>query len=429
MRKTIKTIWPLFLGLLLIALAIGIQTSLLGIRAESEGFSTFVTGLVMSGYYVGFMFGSLRGPNIIKRVGHVRTFGALTALASVTILIHMLFVEPWVWFVMRVFTGVAMSGIFVVAESWLNSAADDKNRGQILSFYMITMFLGLFGGQFLLNLADPNSFELFSLVSVLVSIAAIPILLTATPTPVIDQSEPISLRKLLSWAPYGVIGCFLVNMCHAMVFGMAAVYASSIGMNIREVSYFMGAIIFGGLILQWPIGRISDKLDRRLVLAVTSAIAAFFAVMCSTTDKAHFPLLLLYSALFGGFFLPLYALCVALVNDFMRPENIVAASGTVLLIAGSGAAIGPLAVASVMDLTGPQGFFLCLAAACITMAIYGVYRLIFYSYVQDRERHEFHIYAPVTVVTLLHAELDPASETGESIAEINQESSDEHSDL
>ncbi len=420
MRNTLRNIWPLFFGLFLIGLAIGIQGSLLGLRADSEGFSTFVTGLVMSGYYVGFLFGSIRGPKIIKRVGHVRTFGALTALASVTILVHMVFVEPWVWFVMRVITGVAISGIYVVAESWLNASADDRNRGQILSAYMITMFLGLFGGQFLLNLADPDSFELFSLISILVSFAAIPILLTASPTPVIEQSESISLRKLFAWAPYGVIGCFLVNMCLAMVFGMAAVYASQIGMSIKEVSYFMGAIIFGGLILQWPIGRISDLLDRRMVLAATAALAAIFALLCTTTDKANFELLLLYSALFGGFVLPLYALTVALVNDFMRPQNIVAASGTILMIGGIGSTLGPLAVAGVMDLVGPQGFFLSMAGICLSVALYGVYRLMFHDYVEERERHEFHIYAPAMVGTVLHAEAD--TEQAGVEADINRES-------
>jgi MFS family permease len=279
----------------------------------------------------------------------------------------------------------------------------------------------LFGGQFLLNLADPNSFELFSLISILVSFAAIPILLTATPTPIIEQSESISLRKLFAWAPLGVVGCFLVNMCLAMVFGMAAVYARQIGMNIEEISYFMGAIIFGGLILQWPIGRISDHFDRRMVLAVTAALAAIFALLSTTTDKQNFVLLLLYSALFGGFVLPLYALCIALVNDFMRPQNIVAASGTVLMIGGIGSTVGPLAVAGVMDTIGPQGFFLSTATICTGVALYSVYRLLFHGYVKDLERHEFHIYAPAMVGTVLHAESEPFVESTPVEADINQE--------
>lgn len=426
MRKTIRTIWPLFFGLSLIALAIGVQSSLLGVRASLEEFDTTATGLVMSGYFLGFLFGSTQGPRMIKRVGHVRTFGALTALASITILVHALFIDPWVWFLMRVFTGLAISGVYVVAESWLNQAADDKNRGQILSIYMITMLLGMFGGQFLLNLADPKSFELFGLISVLVSFAAIPILITATPTPVIEQSEAVSIRKLLEWAPFGLFGSFFINMCYGMVFGMAAVYASKIGLSIQEVSYFMASILFGGLILQWPIGRLSDKLDRRLVITLAAAAAAFFAFVCTQQSKNNFQQLLIVAALFGGFLLPLYALFIALVNDYMRPEKIVAASGTVLLVAGLGATIGPMTVALVMDITGAQGFFWCLTAICSLIAIYGAYRLIFHPYVAERDRHEFSIFAASTVGTVLHAEVETCNVTKlsrpePSEAEINRE--------
>lgn len=411
MRKTITTVWPLFFGLALIAVSTGVQNSLLGIRADLEGFDTAFTGLIMSGYFIGFLFGSTQGPRIIQEVGHVRTFGALTALASITVLMHALFVNPWLWFVLRLLTGLAISGLYVVAESWLNQAATDRNRGQILSFYMLIMLLGMFAGQFLLNLADPRSFELFSAISVLLSFAAIPILITVIPTPTIEQSSSIGIRKLLGWAPYGLPGAFLVNMCFGMIFGMAAVYASKINLSTQEISWFMAAIIFGGMVLQWPLGRLSDKLDRRIVIAGASAAAGLFALLAATRGQQSLDQLLLYVALLGGFLLPLYALFVALVNDYMRPEKIVAASGTVLLVGGLGAAIGPMLIAWVMDVFGTNGFFWFIGAVCGCVAGLGLIRVLFFPYVPEEDRHEFSIYAPATVGTVLHAEQPETSGT------------------
>jgi len=411
MRKTITTVWPLFFGLALIAISTGVQNSLLGIRADLEGFDTAFTGLIMSGYFIGFLFGSTQGPRIIQQVGHVRTFGALTALASITVLLHALFVHPWLWFLLRLLTGLAISGLYVVAESWLNQAATDRNRGQILSFYMIIMLLGMFAGQFLLNLADPSSFELFGTISVLMSFAAIPILITVIPTPTIEPSSSIGIRKLLGWAPYGLPGAFLVNMCFGMIFGMAAVYASKIQLSTREISWFMAAILFGGLVLQWPLGRLSDKLDRRIVIVGASAAAGLFALLAATRGQETLGQLLLYVALLGGFLLPLYALFVALVNDYMRPEKIVAASGTVLLVGGLGAAIGPLLIAWVMDVFGTNGFFWFIGAVCGCVAALGLVRIIFFPYVPEEDRHEFSIYAPATVGTVLHAEQPETSDT------------------
>ncbi|MCP4271763.1 MAG: MFS transporter [Gammaproteobacteria bacterium] len=405
MYKTVRTIWPLFFGLLLLALAIGVQNSLLGLRASIEGFDITVTGFVMSGYFIGFLFGSTQGAKIIKRVGHVRAFGALTALASVSVIVHAVFVLPSVWFVMRVITGLAMSGIYVVAESWLNHAANDKNRGQILSIYMIIMMLGSFAGQFLLNLADPESFELFGLISILVSFAAIPILITVTPTPKIEQTSPVSIRKLFQWTSFGVIGIFIVNICDAMLFGMAAVYAATIGLSVLEISYFVAAFIFGGLVLQWPIGFLSDRIDRTIVITIVSAAATISAYFCTLQSKNDMPLLLLFTALLGGFLLPLYALFIAFANDYMRPEKIVAASSTIILVGGMGATTGPLISALMMDTIGAQGFFWGIGMLCAIVCCLGAYSVLFHKYIPEEDRHEFSIYAGYAVAPVAHAEL------------------------
>ena len=409
MYNILRNIWPLFFGLFLIALSVGLQGSLIGIRASAE-FDLTATGLVMTGYFIGFLIGSTQGANFIQKVGHVRTFGALTALASISIIIHAVFVVPWIWFVMRVITGIAMSGIYVVAESWLNHAATDRNRGQILSIYMMVIFMGLFFGQFLLNLADPNTFELFGLISILVSFAAIPILITVTPMPKVEITESVSIKKLFHWTSFGLIGVFLVNVCDAMIFGMAAVYGTDIGLSIVEISYFVASFILGGLILQWPIGHLSDKLDRRLVISVVAGAGTVFAYLCTLQSTDNFLQLLIFTSLLGGTILPLYALFIALINDYMRADKIVAASSTIVLVGGIGAASGPIVTALMMKHFGSEAFYWGVAVICAIISVYGAIRLLFFKYVREQDRHEFSIYACNAVGAVVLVEDDKGEE-------------------
>ncbi len=236
MEMRIRRLWPLFLGLAILGLCVGIQGTLLGVRASMEGFGTRAVGLIMSGYFLGFILGAVRAPRAIRRVGHVRTFGALTALASISVLVHPLVIEPWTWFFLRVVTGFAFSGIYVVAESWLNHASNQENRGRVLSLYATVLFAGLGGGQLLLGLLDAESYEVFSWVSVLISFAAIPILIFTTPAPVAEEVTRVSVRRLFQWAPYGVVSVFLAQVGGAVLVGMGAVYAHSLQMDLGQIS-------------------------------------------------------------------------------------------------------------------------------------------------------------------------------------------------
>jgi MFS family permease len=310
-------------------LAVGVQGSLLGVRAALEGFEDGLIGLVMSAYFAGFLAGSLLAPRLILQVGHIRAFGAVTALASVTILIHASFVEPWTWAAMRLLTGFAFSAIYVIAESWLNQAATNENRGQLLSIYMVILLAGTCVGQFMLNLADPSGFALFILISVMVSVAAIPILMTVLPTPTLEETERVSIAHLWRRAPMGVIGIVLVQWCTSVVFGMGAVYGARLGLDVGEVALFMGSIMGGGMILQWPLGRISDLVDRRWVMGIASLCAVAAALMASEEQVAG-NRLYLYAFLFGGFCLSQYSLVVALIHDHLRPAEIIPASGTIV---------------------------------------------------------------------------------------------------
>lgn len=407
LHQTVRAVWPLFFGLGVIGLCIGAQGSLLGIRAELEGFDTLATGLLMSGYYLGFLLGSLRAPAIIQRVGHVRAFAALTALASMTILVHSVIVDPWTWGVMRLLTGFAVSAIYVVAESWLNQAADNRTRGQLLSLYMITMLAGLSGGQFLLNISDPRSFELFTLISILISLAAIPILLTATPMPPFAAARPVSVVTLYRVAPTGLVGSFLINACYAMALGMGAVYASRMGMRVSEISLFIAVLLIGGMLMQWPLGKLSDRMDRRTVIAGAAFSALIFAVASALVGVSGGVGYLLLALLFGGSCFPLLALYLALTNDQLEADQAVGASSALLLVGGVGASIGPFMVSLAMDSWGPSSFFWSLAAMAGLMTAHAVYKRLTDPFTTSTEPSSFQMQAPFPVGSVL---MDPLPE-------------------
>lgn len=400
-RQTLKSIWPLFFGLGIIGLCLGAQGSLLGLRAELEGFDTHMTGLVMSSYFAGFLLGALRAPAMIQRVGHIRAFAALTALASITILVHAMFVDPWVWMVMRLLTGFAVSAIYVVVESWLNQAADNRTRGQLLSIYMITMLAGLSSGQFLLNLADPQSFELFTLISVLISLAAIPILITATPMPAFKVVQPVGIKVLYRCAPTAVIGSFMINTCYAVVFGMGAVYASRLGMAVDQVALFMAVLVVGGMLLQWPLGKLSDRIDRRMVIAISAGAACCFALASGYSGQREDYSYLILALLFGGCCFPLLALYLAVANDELDADQVVGASSTLLLVGGIGSVTGPIMVSGAMEQWGTASFFWTLAILAGVMASHALYRSLIDPLAGAGEQTNFQMQAPSPVGSVL----------------------------
>jgi MFS family permease len=402
--RTVVRLWPLFLGLSLIGLAVGVQGSLLGVRAALEGFDDGLIGLVMSAYFAGFLLGSLLAPRLILKVGHIRAFGTVTALASVTILIHASFVEPWTWAAMRLLTGFAFSAIYVIAESWLNQAATNQNRGQLLSIYMVILLAGTCVGQFMLILADPAGFALFILISVMVSVAAIPILMSVLPTPELEETERVSIAHLWRRAPMGVIGIVLVQWSTSVVFGMGAVYGARLGLNVGEIALFMGSIMGGGMILQWPLGRISDLVDRRWVMGVASLCAVAAAVMASDELVAG-NRLYLFAFLFGGFCLSQYSLVVALIQDHLRPAEIIPASGTIVLLSGLVSVCGPLMVALGMQVFGLDSFFLMLAVALFLMAVISIWRAMFVPALPPEYKTHSTIQVPaIAVGSVLHPE-------------------------
>ena len=375
MIAAIAATWALLLGMALLMVANGLQASLVGLRATLEGFSTTTTGLVMSGFYLGFMLGSILTPMALRRVGHVRVFAALAALGSVAALVHAVFVEPVSWTLMRILTGLCFAGLYVVAESWLNDRATNQTRGQLLSVYVVISLGGMGVGQLLLNVASVRGFELFILASVLVSVAVVPILLSAGPTPAFTASSRLGLRRLYALSPLGVIGTMGTGLANGVLVGMGAVFGNQAGMSAAQISLFMGAMFLGGVLLQWPIGRLSDRFDRRLVITLVTFLAALAAVGGIAVSGVSETGLFLFIALLGGSSLPLYSLCIAHANDHLEPSQMVAASASLVLVMGIGASLGPLTAGAIMSAVGPNGYFWCLAAVHGVIGVFALYRM------------------------------------------------------
>ena len=281
--STLKNCWALLFGIGIVMLGHSLQGTLLGVRATAEGFTPIVTGMVMAGYYVGIIIGSRTTPIMISRVGHVRVFAALASIVSVSALLHSIYITAAGWMAMRVITGMGLSGLYIVVESWLNEQIGNRERGQILSIYMIIAVGCMASGPLLINLADPNSFELFILVSALFSLALIPILLTVGPMPVFETPRrTLRIRELYREAPLGVVGTFATGFSNGSLLGIGAVYAVKTGFSVTEVSLFMSAALWGGAVCQWPIGALSDRFDRRFVITAVTFLAGAVSLVCVT---------------------------------------------------------------------------------------------------------------------------------------------------
>lgn len=375
MFAVVTATWALLLGMAFIMTGNGLLVTLLGVRATGENFPTVVTGVIQTCYYIGFLAGSLITPKAVQRVGHIRVFAALAALVATAALLHALFVNPPVWSLMRMVTGFSYAGLYVVAESWLNDRSANDTRGQLLSIYMVIQFGGLMLGQLLLNAADPGGYELFSLVAVLLTLAIPTMLLSASSAPGFEAPAQLGLGALLRISPLGVLGCFGVGVAHSAFFAMGAVYARDSGLSVFEVSVFMAIAILGGIAAQWPVGRASDRLDRRIVIVAATLVAAVAAAAAALLPAGHPWILQALACLFGAASLPLYSLVIAHTNDFLKPEEMVAASSSLLLVFGVGAVAGPALCGAVMTALGNDGFFVYLAAAQAAIGIIALYRM------------------------------------------------------
>jgi MFS family permease len=395
MLQVLKSAWALLLGMLLLMVGNGLQGSLMGIRGSIENFSTSELSVITSAYFVGFLFGSRLAPELIRRVGHIRVFAALGSFISAVLILYPTITEPWAWILLRVIFGFSFSGVYVTAESWLNNAATNETRGKALSLYMIVQMVGIVASQALLNVADPAGFVLFVIPSVLVSLSFAPILLSVAPTPAFATAKAMSLKALYHTSPTGIVGMFLMGMVFAAQFGMASVYGTEAGMSVAEISIFVSAIFIGGLVLQYPFGWLSDRMDRRMLI-FGAAIGGALAGVLGWTMGSSFEVVLVAGFIMGGVSNPLYALLLAYTNDYLGTDDMAAASGGLIFVNGMGAILGPVLTGWALGLVGPAGFWAYLTTVMVVLALYVAYRMTQRpSAYKDEDDYDAVAYAPL----------------------------------
>jgi MFS family permease len=393
--EILRSSWALLLGLLLLMLGNGLQGSLLGVRGAYEGFDATTMAWVMSAYFLGFLGGSRLAPTLIQRVGHVRVFAALGSLVSAAFILYPVVPNPLFWSLMRLMVGFCFAGIYVVCESWLNTAATNETRGQALSLYLLVQMVGIISAQGLLNIADPGGYPLFVIMSVLVSISFAPILLSVAPAPSFDTIQPMSLRELFHVSPLGVVGTFLMGGGFAAILGMSAVFGAMHGLSVAQISIFVASIYVGGMLLQYPFGYLSDRMDRRLLIVIITVVGPVM-ILALTPFIDSYTVLLVLGFLIGGIINPLYSLIVAYTNDFLEPEQMAAASSGLLYSHGFGAVGAPLLLGWVMDRGGSGSYFAFIAGNLLLIAAYGIWRMTRRASVPVDEQSDFPMLTPQT---------------------------------
>jgi MFS family permease len=377
MFQALKTVASLLLGAGILILGNGLVGIVLPVRMSLEHVPTEFSGLVMSAYYGGLVCGCLWGQGVIARVGHIRAFAAFAAGVAATTLIFPLWFDPVAWAALRIIVGFLMAGLFFTIESWLNLRSSKKTRGQILSLYMVTNYLASMLGQLLVNVWSVKGLELFCLGAMLLCVSLVPVVLTRVAGPDIDRTSRLSIARLYRVSPLGVVASLGAGLISGAFYGMGAVFGAGIGMSIFAISVFMGITLLGGLSMQWPIGLLSDKYDRRTVLLwVLIVIATTCLLEYALSRTAHATTwLLVLTGLFGGAAATIYPLAVAHAFDYVEREQMVAASAGMLLSWAIGATAGPLLASLMMSRGGDWSLFLYLAGVSGVLAAFTRYRM------------------------------------------------------
>ncbi len=413
MRSILISIAPLLAGLTLLVMGNGMLSSLLALRMAQMDFPSWTTGLVMSSYFVGLVSGTFYAYRLISGVGHIRTFAALASCASAATLAHPFLVAAVPWAGLRFVEGFCISGLFMCTESWLHARATNETRGRILSLYMVLVYMSQGVGQFLLNLRDPSGFALFVIASILLSLALVPVAVTRVQAPDLSQPVRFGIGRLYATSPLGVAGCFAAGLMIGAFYGMGPFFAQQIGLDVAGTSQLMGFAILGGLILQWPFGRLSDRFDRRTVLTGLSGALVLTCVAMAAVAGGDPLWLLVLAPVFGGFVFTLYPLCAAHTNDYIEPSELVQASGGLILAYGVGAALGPLGASPVMEMAGPVGLFVFQAFVALLITAYALWRMFQRPPVPGDEQGEFR---PLPRTTGVASELDPRGESADGEA-------------
>jgi MFS family permease len=397
---------PVLLGVACMEAALGALSPLVGIQLVRQAVPTELIGLITSAYFVGFLAGTLTAHHVIDRVGHVRAFSALAALAAVATLLHIVARHPAAWGLWRAVIGYAIAGMFVIIESWLNDKATSENRGRIFALYSVVSWGAAGLGPLALNYGDADGTQLFALITMVLVCALIPLALTTTGNPEIGHRSHFGIRRLYRISPLGVIACFGSGLINTSLWGLLPVYAAKVGIGARGVSVLLSTSVIGALLVQMPIGALADRFGRRPLMLATCLGGVAVAVVVTLQGDPSFAMLLVLTALLSSFAAPLYALGVGQTNDYILRQDFVAASAGLLFAWGLGSSIGPAMAAAVMGPLGPRGLFVFLAAGLGVIALVVVARIIRRRALSPVQQSNY-VAVPQTQGTYGAPELDP----------------------
>lgn len=411
MAQTLISVSALLLSVAMLIFGHGLQTTLLPLAADRFYFSDFEIGAISSAYFVGLVLGCLGAPLLIMRAGHIRAFAALVSLMSGAAILHPILIDPYAWFIIRVVSGFSLAGFYMIVESWLNESATNENRGTIMSVYIVIVFGAMILGQVSIASMSIASFVPFAVASVALSLAVMPISLTTAtqPAPItLVRFRPIRLYRT---SPAAFVGILLIGVSQGAIFTLSPLYGSQIGLSTNQSAYYAAAIIGGGMLAQWPVGRLSDRVDRRLVLVGMGAATAAAALSIVIFAPTVFPVAILTAVLVGIFTQPLYAIAVAHAFDHAAPEDFVETSSGMLLSFGIGSIIGPLVASLIMGQIGPSGLYVMIAAVSLTMAAFVLTRVFTREALTGDEKTDFEYAATAQVGSVISPEpLDAENE-------------------
>ncbi len=385
MLRTLRPIASLLGGTALLLLGVGLLNTLIPLRGSMYGYSNTLLGGLTSVYYAGYLVGTFAIPPLVRRIGYIRTFAFCTASVACVVLLHALSHDPLLWLLLRLLAGVVLVGLYMLIESWLNASAQPAQRGGVFAAYMVVNLGALALAQQLLRI-DGQSFVLFTVVALLICAATLPVVATRLAQPVLQPTPRLRLTKLLTAAPSAGVGALLSGLGMGAFWGLLPVYVKDIGFEASEVGTYMSVAIMGGALLQWPLGRLSDRHDRRIALTLVCAAACVLAILAPFLAGQR-PASLVMIFLYGGMAFAVYPIVVAHLVDHLSPENLMAASSSVLLVYGIGSALGPLVAGMLMSALGPWSLFGWFALTQGATAIYAGYRYQTFRRTRAEEAH------------------------------------------
>lgn len=413
----IVSVFTLLLGVAIILAGNGLLGTLLGVRGQLDGLSSGTLGVVMSAYFLGFVAGTALVPRLIRRIGHIRAFAALASLASVAALLHGLYVHPLSWLMLRLISGVCIVGLYIAIESWLNERVDNAERGHVFSAYMTTTLIGLGVGQLLLMVGDESRLELFALASILLSLGLVPVALTEVHEPGIVEADRLGLRRLYRISPLGVVACTFAGVGSGTFWGLGPVFASAVGFDSRGIAAFMAMTILGGILMLWPVGRLSDRRPRRDVLALACAIASLGATLTAALVPWGSIWVMVGGFLYGSFAFSMYSLAAAYTNDHLERSQILEVTSSLQLLWSLGAISGPLVGGLLMQVAGASSLMLFVAISALFPALFALYRMSRGTPVELSDQSDF---VPQFATSPAALEMHPESPTSPDAEEVRE---------